>query len=80
MRNILAVVAAALLSIGFVSSQANAQNCNCPNCQAARQAYQSAPVYANGYNYQPRQMTVFQKLMELERRKNAWLRRTFLGK
>ncbi len=77
MRNILAVVAAALLSIGFLSSQANAQNCNCPKCQAARQVYFQP---AGGYNYQARQMTVFQKLMELERRKNAWLRKTFLGK
>lgn len=79
MRNIIAFVAAALLSIGLFSGQANAQNCNCPKCQAARQVYVQ-PSYSTRTVYQqPRQMTFFQKLMELERRKNAWLRRTFLG-
>lgn len=80
MRNILAIVAAALLSVGFFSAQVNAQSCNCPDCQAARQIY-TQPYYGSQVVYQqPRQMTLFQKMMELERRKNAWLRRTFLGK
>lgn len=73
MKYILPLVAAALLSVGFLAGEADANsNCNCPACQAARQGYYQ--------QQQPRQMTVFQKLMELERRKNAWLRKTFLGR
>lgn len=73
MKYILPVIAAALLSVGFLAGEADANsNCNCPKCRSARAVYYQ--------RQQPRQMTVFQKLMELERRKNAWLRRTFLGK
>lgn len=46
------------------------------------QAY-SAPTYATptyvAPAYAPAEPGFFGRLMELERRKNAWLRRTFLG-
>ncbi len=47
------------------------------------QQYEAAPVQqvpqSNQY-YQQQQPNVFQQLIELENRKNAWLRRTFLGR
>lgn len=70
MRYIIPFILAAFLSLGFLGgSEADAaNNCNCVRCQQAR-AQRSMP-----------QQNVFQKLMELERKKNAWLRRTFLGR
>lgn len=67
MRYVIPFIVAAFLSFGVLGSQeADAGNrCNCPRCQQVRR--QSQP-------------NLFQKMMELERRKNAWLRRTFLGK
>lgn len=48
------------------------------------QQYQAAPVQqapqGNYYYEQQQQPNVFQQLIELENRKNAWLRRTFLGR
>ena len=35
---------------------------------------------AGQYRNAPQQQNVFGRLLELERRKNAWLRRTFLGR
>ncbi len=53
---------------------------------AQYQTYQEpAPQYGQAtqptYHYEQRQGgNVFEQLMEMERRKNAWLRRTFLGR
>ena len=45
------------------------------------QTYYSAPVQTSGQYYRaPQQRRPFEKLIELERRKNDWLRRTFLGR
>lgn len=67
MRYIIPFIVAAVLGFGALGSQeAEAgSHCNCPRCQQVRRQQQP---------------NVFQKMMELERRKNAWLRKTFLGK
>ena len=41
---------------------------------------QPQQYYYHQYRPQPKKQNVFQKLLELERRKNAWLRKTFLNK
>lgn len=41
---------------------------------------QSAPRYIYPVVRRPARPTFFQRVMELERRKNAWLMRTFLGR
>lgn len=65
MRKLLALVVAAFLTVGVVSTQAEAgQRCNCQRCQQVRRVKHASP---------------FHKLMDLERRKNAWLKKTFLG-
>lgn len=44
-------------------------------------APQHVPSTQPTYQYEQRQdSNVFENLMEMERRKNAWLRRTFLGR
>ena len=67
MRYVIPFILAAFLSLGVGGGdKAEAgSRCNCPKCQQVRR--QSQP-------------NVFAKLMDLERRKNAWLKRTFLGK
>ncbi len=40
----------------------------------------SAPVYSTSSSYSRSRPGLFGRLIELERRKNAWLRRTFLGR
>ena len=60
MRYLIPLIVAAFLSFGYVGSEVDAgqRTCNCPRCQQVRRA---------------KQQNVFQKLLELERRKNAWL-------
>ena len=67
MRYLIPLIVAAFLSFGVVGGEVDAgqKPCNCPRCQQVRRAHPP---------------NVFQQLLELERRKNAWLRKTFLGK
>ena len=66
MRNVIPFVLAAFLGLGFMSAeQAEAGHRQCPRCQKVRRGHSP---------------NVVQKLVDLERRKNAWLRRTFLGR
>ncbi len=44
---------------------------------------QHQPAYAPQYQYRsaaPQKQNMFQKLMEMERKKNAWLKKTFLNR
>lgn len=67
MRYIIPFILAAFMGLGMMgNTEAEAgHKCQCPRCQQVRR------------HHQP---NLFQKLMELERRKNAWLKRTFLGR
>ena len=67
MRYIIPFIVAAFLGLGVLgSSEAEAgRQCNCARCQQVRR------------HHQP---NVFQKMMNVERRKNVWLKRTFLGR
>jgi hypothetical protein len=42
--------------------------------------HQHQPVHYHAHRRPAKQKNVFGKLMDLERRKNAWLKKTFLGK
>lgn len=67
MRNLLALAVAAFLTVGVLSADVDAgqkRHCNCARCQQVRRA----------------QPSLFHKLMDLERRKNIWLKKTFLGR
>ena len=68
-RYIIPAILAVALGFGIMSNEeAEAgSRCNCPRCQQIRRQ-------------QTRQPSLFQQMMELERRKNAWLKRTFLGR
>lgn len=68
-KYVIPAILAAALGLGVLSGgDAEAGiYCNCPRCQQVRRQ-------------QPKQPNLFQQLMELERRKNAWLKKTFLGR
>ncbi len=73
-KSLFAIVAAAALSLG---SEALAAQPSTPQVDAPQQvtvAPQTDTIAARG-----RSRGVFGRLLELERRKNAWLRRTFLN-
>lgn len=67
MRYVIPFVLAAFMSLSLVGGEEveAASRCNCPKCQQVRRQ---------------KQPSMFKKLADLERRKNAWLRKTFLGK
>ena len=76
---LVAVAAAAMISL---TSSADAQE---PVAAAPMAApapiIQSGPVYRSSTrSVRSSRRGVFSNLMDLERRKNAWLRRTFLGR
>lgn len=70
MKKILIALVAAL-AISFAS---DASAANAPIAKEAQIAAPAANVIAA-----KRRQGIFSKLIELERKKNAWLRRTFLG-
>lgn len=80
MRKFLVAVAAAGM-ISFASS-ADAQEPVAPVPMAApAPAVQSAPMYRSTRTVRSnRRGGLLSSLIDLERRKNAWLRRTFLGR
>ena len=48
--------------------------------QAAERCPQCGQIHGQTVTSRPATVNPFAKLMELERRKNAWLARTFLGR
>ncbi len=66
-RALLIAATVTILSLGSLSSDAQAAG-RCPSCGQ----YHTRSYHAPKQN-------VFQKMWELEQRKNAWLRRTFLN-
>jgi hypothetical protein len=86
-RFILAAAAAAMFTASSASvSSADHTAVSVLNAETTNQAatevvvVESAPVMQSRRVYRRRPTNVFQNLMEMERRKNAWLRRTFLGR
>lgn len=87
MKRFFLVAAAAALFTASSASVSSADNTavSVLNAETTSQAatevvVESAPVTQTRRVYRRRPTNVFQNLMELERRKNAWLRRTFLGR
>ena len=67
MRKVLALVVASFLTVGVITAEVNAGQkkiCTCQCCQVRR----------------AKQPSLFEKLWELEKKKNAWLLKTFLGR
>ncbi len=82
MRNILVAVAAAGMICFATSANAQEAAASAAVAAPAPAVTQSAPVYRNSRTVRRnrRSGNFFSDLMELERRKNAWLMRTFLGR
>ena len=85
-RFILAAAAAAMFTASSASvssadhTAVSVLNAETTNQAATEVVVESAPVMQSRRVYRRRPTNVFQNLMEMERRKNAWLRRTFLGR
>lgn len=73
-RTIIMGIALVAMSLGSVSAKAGMQNTAqpCPHCGRYHAVSNTA--------HQPAQKNVFSRMWELEKRKNAWLMRTFLGR
>ncbi|MCA9064126.1 MAG: hypothetical protein KDA96_13735 [Planctomycetaceae bacterium] len=71
MKRAFAITAALMLTLVTFSSADAADRCpQCGRVHSSPTYTYSAPTASNG--------NVFQQLWQLEQRKNAWLRRTFL--
>ncbi|MEY3175077.1 MAG: hypothetical protein RLZZ436_2991 [Planctomycetota bacterium] len=82
--NVRRFVAALSLSSALLASAAVADEqkpaAEQPAAAAPVAQAQPAPQHVHRVNRRPAKQTFFQRVMELERRKNAWLMRTFLGR
>jgi hypothetical protein len=73
-----------LASAGLAGAQSPTQSAQLPDPVVMSETVISpnTPTYTRSTrrNYSSSQQSLFGRMMELERRKNAWFRRTFLGR
>ena len=73
-----------LASAGLAGAQSPTQSAQLPEPVVISETAVApmTPTYTRRTrrNYSSSQQSLFGRMMELERRKNAWLRRTFLGR
>ena len=81
MRKILVAIAVAAMISVAGSADAQSPAPEAAPAVIAAPVVQDTPVYTRSRSVRSsKRVGPFSKLMEIERRKNAWLRRTFLGR
>ncbi|MEM1068961.1 MAG: hypothetical protein AAGG48_09175 [Planctomycetota bacterium] len=79
MRNLLLAIAAAGMIFSCQSADAQVVTVM-PTPVVAQPVIVTAPAYRAQTVRAPRRGNVLQRVVEFEQRKNAWMRRTFLGR
>ena len=79
MRRIAVIAAGVILTATAVQADVNTVSTQTTTQAPVATAPQAAPVVRQTTTYRPapRNQSFFGRVMELERRKNAWIRRTF---